>query len=263
MPTPPLNSAENRAKAAATIRRGPEIDAAIIANDTSLTPRSRNELAKQLGISPITLSNHVKALRMANRIPHYRTRPEVPTPEQRSHKAKGTLPKTDLSGILDAIDHETSLTPEQRRRILDQIAIHSTDNVRVVAISKLEDLERMQGTRIGPPEPQTDDEYAARLGRMILAAGPRLTQLAVTWAANHKEDAVEAPAEGNLGPDEHGNGPTSGCGPETGPTQAEPGQETASGGGPTSVPAPQVPPSGGLSGESSLRGPETSSNRLE
>jgi hypothetical protein len=89
----------------------------------------------------------------------------------------------------------------------------------------------------------------------LLAAGPRRTQLGIEWAAAHKEEPIEAPAEGNLGSGEHGNGPSGGCGPETGPTSPEPGQEAAPGGGTAPISAPQVPPSGGLDAQTVDVGP--------
>ena len=119
---------------------------------------------------------------------------------------------TEMLSNLDARD------PEHRRQILALIAANSTDGNKMGAVAKLEEFDNKAGNRIGPPEPQSDEQYAERLGRMIYAAGPHRTQLAINFAAKLKEAEIAPTPEAPLGPDGHENGPSTGHGPESSPS---------------------------------------------
>jgi hypothetical protein len=237
----PAMTPEMVLKVKATKARIPELEKLVLNNANSPSPVSWRQLALDEGVALNTILRIVKAYRQINRIPGSFVSRTWRPPKTIVVPAAPTEPKNgkfDLSeAILTLLGTGDAQDPLIRRKMLALIAAHSTDNNRLGAISKLEELDRMSGARIGPPEPQTDEEYAARLGLILYAAGPERTQMAINWAAKHKEDEIAKAATDSVGSSGHEDGPPEGHGPGPGESSPIPGRE-GSGSSGTGLPTP-------------------------
>lgn len=102
-----------------------------------------------------------------------------PTPEESlvwlTQEAMTKAANGDFSGI-------NVLTQDERRRGLSYLAQTAPPAVQVQAHKALEEMERAQGTVVGPPPPQSDEELTTRLSALLEAAGPTLSFAAMKVA---------------------------------------------------------------------------------
>lgn len=97
-------------------------------------------------------------------------------------KLKVRRPKPQFAALTPAdvaeIVASDSMDKATRVKTLSQIAALATDSVRISAIKALEDIERGEGSTVGPSPPLTSEEAVSRLARLMFAIGPELTEIA-------------------------------------------------------------------------------------
>lgn len=89
---------------------------------------------------------------------------------------------TTTEGLLKILEDEPLLTPTDRLRILSRLIRTGAPAVKIAAIKTYEDLTRVTTENVGPPPPQTSEEAVARLARLFIALGKRITKQAYTTA---------------------------------------------------------------------------------
>lgn len=89
---------------------------------------------------------------------------------------------TTTEGLLKILEDEPLLTPSDRLRILSRLIRTGAPAVKIAAIKTYEDLTRVTTENVGPPPPQTSEEAVARLARLFIALGKRITKQAYTTA---------------------------------------------------------------------------------
>lgn len=156
----------------------------------SAKQRTQAEIAQELGVGIESIRQVASRLRKRGRLkgsdrqttnaaspaagPHPPvTGGPVSAPELEEALRKAAL--GDFSGI-DVLD------ADKRRRGLSYLAQTAPPAVQVQAHKALEDMERAQGTVVGPPPPQSDAEVTSRLAALLDAAGPTLAFAAMKQA---------------------------------------------------------------------------------
>lgn len=244
-------------------RKSGELSALVVSEALKPDRMSWDDFAIKHNLSRSTVYTVVKKMKKAGRIPKTRLHQQKSTltkdgkPIWEANLPQKAAPAAPISELIEALGDSSALNPATRRAILAIIATQSTDTNKISAITKLEELDRQAGNRIGPPPPETEDEYVARLGQILRLAGPEMVQKAVNWAAEHQEASVgpvEGAAEGNLGSSEPENRPTEGCGLGSVPATPESGQ-VGGGLGPVPLPTEALQVGGGLDAAAEPNGP--------
>jgi len=154
------------------------------------------ELARELGVSLDSVCQVASRLRAKGKIaPSDRQgpgkkawpRPQPPNPpdegvgypEPPSPSALEESLRKASNGDFSAIN---VLSSDERRRGLSYLAQTAPPAVQVQAHKALEDMERAQGTVVGPPPPQSDEELVDRIAVILDGAGAEMAFAAMKKA---------------------------------------------------------------------------------
>jgi len=153
--------------------------------------RTQAEIAAELGVNIQSVREVVSRLRKRGRIPGSdRQTTNAASPAAGTRRPVTGGPTTSPLDLEEAIRRAelgdfsgiSVLDAEQRRRGLSYLAQTAPPAVQVQAHKALEDMERSQGSVVGPPPPTTDPETITRLAILLDAAGAELAFAAMKEA---------------------------------------------------------------------------------
>lgn len=90
--------------------------------------------------------------------------------------------EASLDQLLKGLSKVKPMTELERRQLLTRLAQRGQDSIRVQAVKALEDMERVRGTQVGPPEPSDGAEQRERLVQMLNMIGKDQAVLAMAEA---------------------------------------------------------------------------------
>jgi hypothetical protein len=117
----------------------------------------------------------------------------------------------DPDALVRSVSDEPLLGPLDRLRVLARLVRTGSPLIKISAIKAIEDLSKNTEGRIGPPPPLSEEDYVARMAKLMLGVGETLTQKALLVAFPTSEPETKAPLQSDtpiisetLGPPEGG-----------------------------------------------------------
>jgi hypothetical protein len=149
------------------------------------TYKTAKELAALYGVPPA----------YAYQIRHRLVKQGVITRDKFISPREATKISHTTEELLKVLEEEPLLSALDRLKILSRLVRTGAPAIKIQAIKAMEELSRSTEKRVGPPQPLTEEDRIARLGRLMLGCGEETCERAWDVAFPSQPSEAETPIQ--------------------------------------------------------------------